>query len=99
MDNASIHKTKSTFERFKDLQMIVYFILSYSPSLAHVELFFKQIKTKFKAQLSRNILRLNNSEERLDLLKIILQLEGDPVKASWREIIRNASSILKNTSN
>ena len=95
LDNASIHKAKSTLERLKDLQLNQCFIPPYSPSLALVKLFFKQIKTKFKSQKSWKHLKLDKSEERLELWKIILQLEGDPIKTTWKEIINNAFNTLK----
>ena len=99
LDNASIHKAKSTLERLKDLQLNQCFIPPYSSSLAPVELFFKQIKTKFKSEKSWKHLKLDKSEERLKLLKITLQLEGDPIKATWKEIINNAFNTLKNILN
>ena len=99
LDNASIHKAKSTLERLKDLQLNQCFIPPYSPSLASVELFFKQIKTKYKFQKSWKHLKLDKSEERLELWKIILQLEGDPIKTTWKEIINNAFNTLKNILN
>ena len=95
LDSASIHKSKTTFERLKDLQMDAYFIPPYTPSLAPVELFFKQIKSMFKVQQSSKLIKLDRNAEGLELCKIMLQLEGAPIKTSWKEFIKNAFSILK----
>ena len=93
-----IHKAKCTIKRFKDLKINAYFLPPYSLSLAPVELFFKQVKAKFKAKLSERHLNLKSYEVRLEVRKIILQLEGIPIKTTWKEIIKNAFSILNNIS-
>ena len=98
MDNASINKAKCTIKKFKDLKIYAFFIPSYSPSLVPVELFFRQVKAKFKAKLSERHLNLKINEVRLELWKIILQLEGIPINATWKEIIKKAFSILNNIS-
>ena len=62
------------------MQRNEYFIPPYSPSLAIGELLFKQIKSKFKVQQSSKLIKLDRNEERLELCKIMLQLEGAPIK-------------------
>ena len=96
MDNASIHKSKCPIEKFKDLKINADFLPPYSTSFAPIELFFKKVKAKFKAKLSERHLSLKSNEERLELWKIILQLESIPIKTTWKEIIKNVFSILNN---
>ena len=59
LDNATIHNSDSTIERLKQLCLNVDFLPAYSPMLAPVEIFFKQLKSKFRSSSWIKILNID----------------------------------------
>ena len=59
LNNATIHNSDSTIERLKLLCLNVEFLPAYSPMLAPVEIFFKQLKSKFRSSSWIKILNID----------------------------------------
>ena len=76
LDNASIHLSKETMNRLQQLWLNTDFISAYSPMLAPVEVFFKQLKTKMRRWNEFKELSLNQQSGYVELCRLILELEG-----------------------
>ena len=94
LDNAPIHLSKETINRFHQLYFNVDFISAYSPMLAHVEIFFKQLKTKMRSCNEFRILNFNQQQGYTELWKRILELEVKSIQFAWKECIKIAMNII-----
>ena len=99
LDNASIHHSKDTMNRLQQLRLNVDFIPAYSPMLAPVEVFFKQSKTKMRRCSEFKKQNLSHQSGYVELCRLILELEGEPIKYSWKECITISKNIISEWEN
>ena len=69
LDNAAPHKSKDTKEKYLDLKLSVTFLASLLSSISQVEIFFKQIKSKFRSDFKGKLTKF----DKMDRLSLILE--------------------------
>ena len=80
--------------RLQQLRLNVDYIPAYSPMLAPVEVFFKQLKTKMRRCSEFKKQNLNHQSGYVELCRLILELEGEPIKYSRKECITISKNII-----
>ena len=59
LDNATPHKSKDTKEKYLDLKLYVTFLPPYFPALSPLEIFFKQVKSKFISKFGGKLFKFD----------------------------------------
>ena len=94
LDNATVHTSNETISKLNKLNRDTSFLSAYSPMIAPVDIFFKQIKSKLRAINSWEHTNFNKELGTLKLIKQILKLEDKATQTPWIECIKNAKNII-----
>ena len=88
LDNASIHWSNSTIKLIKEIEIHCIFLSAYSPMLAPVELFFRMVKNKLRANLISQEIWFNNVQGRIEHFKSLQNWSKESIKMMWIQFIK-----------
>ena len=93
LDNASIHWSNSTIKLIKEIEIHCKFLPAYSSMLAPVELFFRMVKNKQRANLISQEIWFNNVQGRIEHFKSLQNWSKESIKMMWIQFIKNKKRI------
>ena len=90
LDNAPPHKSLKSYKKLKEIDVDVLFLPPYSPELAPVEFYFRDLKSVMK-KINRNInIKFNSEKGRMKIYETLTKIGKNIVLNWWKEMIENA---------
>ena len=94
VDNAVIHLSKRTQQSVRKLNLHMYCLTPYSPSLAPVELVFAMTKSILRKEKSSKWVDFGKNNGKLEIVESLKGLDTSTGKKMWRKALSFANLII-----